>query len=73
VHKAIIRLDKSDQRISVSVSDQGSGFEMESARLKGRLGLISMKERLRLVGGEISIRSQPSQGTQITVLVPLVC
>lgn len=35
------------------------------------LGLISMRERLRLVEGHLSIESQPSRGTQIRVRVPL--
>jgi len=51
--------------------DQGYGFDIEAAKMKKRLGLLSMRERLRLVGGEISIRSRPSEGTQIDVLIPL--
>ena len=49
----------------------GSGFDIELAKTKKRLGLISIRERLRLVGGKISIRSQPHKGTQIDVLIPL--
>lgn len=35
------------------------------------LGLISMRERLNLVGGELSVESQPSGGTRIKACVPL--
>ena len=69
--EAIVVLEKTDQAVSLSISDEGCGFDVESAGINGGLGLISMRERLRLVGGEIVIRSQPSRGTQIEVSIPL--
>ena len=54
--------------IRLRVSDSGVGFNPESVRRAG-LGLISMRERLRLIGGEISIDSRPGQGTRIDVRV----
>ena len=57
--------------IGLRVADDGIGFEPRSADGKGRLGLVSMRERLRLVGGEIAIDSRPSGGTRIDVHVPL--
>jgi PAS domain S-box-containing protein len=68
---ALVVLEKTDQSVRLSVSDEGCGFDEESARIKGGLGLIGMRERVRLVGGDIFIRSQPSRGTQIDVSVPL--
>lgn len=44
---------------------------MEAKRSTGSLGLISMHERVRLVGGEIAVKSQPGEGTCIEVRVPL--
>jgi signal transduction histidine kinase len=41
------------------------------AREKGGLGLISMEERVRLVNGTFTIRSQPGIGTTVEVFVPL--
>jgi signal transduction histidine kinase len=69
--EALVVLEKSDDAVKLSVSDQGGGFDPESARVNGGLGLISMRERLRLVGGEIFISSQVSQGTQVNVTIPL--
>jgi signal transduction histidine kinase len=57
--------------IQLRVSDFGKGFEIESPGLKRGLGLLSMRERLRLVGGSISIDSDPSIGTEVTARVPL--
>jgi len=57
--------------IKLTVQDSGIGFEPAEA-IKGRgLGLTSMKERLKLVDGQISIDSKPQHGTTIQVRVPL--
>ncbi|HKO98700.1 MAG TPA: sensor histidine kinase [Pyrinomonadaceae bacterium] len=56
--------------IELSVSDNGRGFDMSSLESKSGLGLISMRERLRLVGGLISVQSS-ARGTKIEVSVPL--
>jgi PAS domain S-box-containing protein len=65
-----VRLWGSTGEIRLTVSDLGAGFDTETA-LKGTgLGLTSMQERLRLVGGELSINSQPKGGTTIQARVP---
>jgi PAS domain S-box-containing protein len=69
--EAQVELSGNGQEIRVRVSDSGSGFDLESARSKKGLGLISMRERLRLVGGTISINSLRSHGTQVCAKVPL--
>ena len=56
--------------IHLSVSDNGRGFDVDARESRGGLGLVSMRERLRLVGGVISINSN-SRGTKIEVSVPL--
>ena len=57
--------------VTLNVEDTGDGFEVEKARKRGGLGLISMEERARLVNGKFSIRSQPGNGTSVEVFVPL--
>jgi PAS domain S-box-containing protein len=57
--------------IDLTVSDAGVGFDPETA-MKGRgLGLSSMRERMKLVDGELSIESQPNRGTTIHARVPV--
>jgi signal transduction histidine kinase len=56
--------------IQLSISDDGRGFDLDSMGSKNGLGLISMRERLRLVGGTISIQSS-ARGTRIEVSVPV--
>ena len=56
--------------IRLIVSDSGIGFDSQHA-VNGRgLGLISMRERLRLVNGELSIQSEPGRGTTVLARVP---
>jgi len=57
--------------ISLCVSDEGSGFDPNNIKAKAGMGLIGIRERLLLIGGEVSIQSQPSQGTRIVARVPL--
>jgi PAS domain S-box-containing protein len=57
--------------ISLCVSDPGAGFNLGSAQGKGGLGLVSMRERLRLISGDFAVESEPSRGTRIRVRVPL--
>jgi PAS domain S-box-containing protein len=57
--------------ISLTVSDSGTGFDWRHA-INGRgLGLISMRERLRLVNGVLSIQSERGRGTTVLARVPL--
>jgi signal transduction histidine kinase len=68
--EAAVALAGSENVIHLSVSDTGRGFDAGSMEAKGGLGLISMRERLRSVGGVISIHST-ARGTKIEVSVPL--
>jgi len=56
--------------IELTVHDEGVGFDQQHAFNHHGLGLISMRERLKLVGGEFSIRSKPGHGTTIRARVP---
>jgi len=69
--EAEVVLESTGQSIRLSVSDGGCGFDLEASRVHRGLGLISMQERLRGIGGELTIHSQPSRGTRIEVSVPL--
>jgi two-component system CheB/CheR fusion protein len=56
-------------RIHLAVSDNGVGFDADAAR--PGLGLVSMRERIRLVGGTLSIKTRPGDGSRIEVSIPL--
>ena len=57
--------------IRLSIEDDGVGFDPQLVRKKGGLGLASMEERMRLVGGKFTIDSGQGRGTLITVEVPV--
>jgi two-component system, NarL family, sensor histidine kinase DevS len=54
----------------VVVEDDGQGFDPEATR-PGALGLVGMRERVALVGGRLSVESEPGAGTTIAAEVPL--
>ena len=56
--------------IQLIVRDSGAGFDSDNLKGQG-LGLISMRERLRLVKGQLSIESRPGHGTTIRATVPV--
>ena len=57
--------------LELEVRDFGRGFDPVAGERRSGLGLASMEERVRLVGGEIVISSSPGHGTTIQVRVPL--
>ena len=67
-----VRLTCSDHELGLEMKDDGVGFDVEGARLAAGLGLISMRERIHLIGGKFEIWSSPGQGTRITVRAPIV-
>jgi PAS domain S-box-containing protein len=67
-----VRLTCSDHDLSLEMHDDGVGFDVEGARLAAGLGLISMRERIHLIGGKFEIQSSPGQGTRITARAPIV-
>jgi signal transduction histidine kinase len=69
--QAKVELSGQGDEIELCISDGGVGFSHKSAQAKGGLGLISMRERLQLVGGQLAVESKPSHGTQIRVRIPL--
>jgi PAS domain S-box-containing protein len=60
-----------DGDLCLRVSDSGVGFDPALTNGNNGLGLISMRERLHLVGGQLTIHSRPKQGTELYVRVPI--
>jgi two-component system, chemotaxis family, CheB/CheR fusion protein len=66
-----VALAVQDHRLVLSLQDDGIGFAPLAVKGKGGLGLVSIGERVRIVGGSLSIESKPGAGTRISVRVPL--
>jgi signal transduction histidine kinase len=58
--------------VSLSVRDNGVGFDASHRdQMSEHLGLLSMKERVRMAKGTLEVESTPLQGTQIRADIPL--
>jgi signal transduction histidine kinase len=60
--------------IRVEIADDGHGFDVERtlvrAARRGRLGLLGMAERIRILGGTFDVRSKPGGPTSISAYLP---
>jgi len=70
-----LSLSAANGQLTYNIVDNGCGFDIDSNQLysfvkKGKLGLVSMKERVELAGGRLSIESN-SKGTRLSVIIPI--
>jgi len=63
-----VEVKREDRRVIFSVRDDGAGFDPRFVR---GLGLLGMEERVRRLGGQLEIDSQPGRGTRIAAELPL--
>jgi NarL family two-component system sensor histidine kinase LiaS len=66
-----VSLVETPRKITLSVTDNGPGFDPDTASKTGKFGLLSMRERARSVGGYISIESDTARGTTVRMTLPL--
>jgi PAS domain S-box-containing protein len=71
---ANVAVKRNENHIFLEISDKGVGFDIEKEKSieheKIHLGLFSIKERLRLFGGDLTVESKPGKGTRITMKLP---
>ena len=65
-----VKLERVSDELRLTVRDRGVGFDPTIAMNSEGIGLISMRERMSLVKGSMSIISKPQHGTEITFRVP---
>src|ERR1700686_281354 len=68
--EALVELDEIFGSLRLRISDRGNGFDPTSAEASQGLGLLSMEERLRSMGGELFVDSRPGGGTCIKASIP---
>ena len=69
--RVVVTLAVGIEEVSLSVVDDGIGFDRATVREKDTLGLVSMRERARLVQGQLVLTSKPDEGTRVEVRVPI--
>lgn len=57
-------------RVRIAVVDDGQGFDPDAARRRDSFGLISMRERIEAMDGQLLVRSSPGEGTTVEVTLP---
>jgi signal transduction histidine kinase len=67
----LVSVNIAPQELRAVVEDTGCGFDHATAPPSGAMGLSSMRERAALLGGSVSVLSQPGRGTRIELVVPL--
>lgn len=67
-----VELDCTPQEITITVADNGQGFDQALAQENGHFGLGIIRERVAEMGGQCTIQSSPADGTVLTVCVPPV-
>lgn len=66
-----VTLTASARALTLKIVDDGQGFSLGDVRQQGGLGLISMQERARLIGGNLLLTAEPGKGTTVLVRVLL--
>jgi PAS domain S-box-containing protein len=66
-----VRFEADGKRISLEVADNGKGLNTEEIKTRRTLGILGMKERALMIGGEFGIEGQPGKGTTVRIKVPI--
>lgn len=69
--EAYVRMEWLEDRLRVTIRDNGSGFDPEQAAKPTSLGLLSMRERATAIGGTLEIASRPGTGTAVVFELPM--
>jgi signal transduction histidine kinase len=70
-NKISTKIEQVENKLCIEISDNGSGFEMQSQSNNKGIGLISLNQRITMIGGKIKIDSKINKGTTINIAVPL--
>jgi PAS domain S-box-containing protein len=69
--RVVVELLGKENQLILKVSDNGSGFEIDKVRFESGLGLVSIRERLHLIGGRYTLTSKIGHGTTLTASVAI--
>jgi len=68
--KVSVRIEQDEDGLRLDVEDDGIGFDLDTAEGRGGLGLSTMRERARSLGGILTIEANAGQGTCVKVIIP---
>jgi PAS domain S-box-containing protein len=65
-----VLLERTPDGTALTIADRGDGFDPEERSPEGGLGLVSMAERARMIGADLSVSSRPGEGTVVRLTLP---
>ena len=67
-----VELIVGENDLRLSITDDGHGFEVDqAAEVSKGIGILGMRERVGLLGGQLAVQSEPGQGTRLIAKLPL--
>jgi signal transduction histidine kinase len=66
-----IQITQSPDLLAASLKDNGVGFDQRNQKNRGRLGLSGMEDRIKKIGGQLTIKSSPGLGSSVSLAIPL--
>jgi PAS domain S-box-containing protein len=70
-HQVIVTLERDVRSVRLRIADDGIGFDSQHARSRGGLGLSSINERARMLGGSLKLESASGKGTELIIDLPI--
>ena len=67
-----IHITQGPDLLEASLKDNGVGFDQDNQKNRSRLGLSGMGDRIKKIGGRLSVKSSPGLGTTVMLAIPLV-
>jgi PAS domain S-box-containing protein len=69
---AHVSLARREGSLCLTITDQGTGFDVKESSAASGLGLVSMRERVKLVHGRLELTSKPLEGTTLRACIPMI-
>jgi two-component system, NarL family, sensor histidine kinase UhpB len=69
--RVTVAIEHNGPELALRICDNGSGFSPDDPRKPGSYGLLGLRERASLLGGEASIMSAPGEGTRVEIRLPV--
>ena len=70
VKEAVLRVRRQGRYVGLRVSDRGRGFDPQELRRTAGFGLLSIRERVELLGGRMKIKTTQGRGSTFSIIVP---
>jgi signal transduction histidine kinase len=67
-----VTLEGTQTTLVLTVADTGVGIDPDRKKMRNGIGMASMRQRLRSIGGSLSVQSAPGQGTRVQAMIPRI-